>query len=179
MLSSFFFCSAFNSVFKIAQQWTMWITTLASVITEIPSPDTLGLSYSPSILIHSIPSQFSNLEYLPKLNRNTCPHQSKERCAEDSECNSSSQCSAPNVLIAKGLLTVYQTPRYVFLSFWRCCPHFFLFSLQNCLAMNRVDYNSCFSYHRNSEPWLSWPVIFPLDDRFLIWNSHSANGVQG
>ena len=39
-----FFCSAF----KIAWRWTVWITTLASVITEIPSPDSPSLSYPPS-----------------------------------------------------------------------------------------------------------------------------------
>jgi hypothetical protein len=75
---------------------------------------------------------------------------------------------APN-MIAKGLLTVYRNPRYVFLSFWRCLQ----LSVQNCPAMNRVDYNSRLSYHRNSEPWHSWPVIFPP-----LWATHLQHWQQ-
>ena len=47
MLYSFSFCSAFNSMFKVAR-WTMWVTSLAYFcITESPSPSTPGLSYFP------------------------------------------------------------------------------------------------------------------------------------
>ena len=36
-----------------------------------------------------------------------------------------------------------------------------------------------FCYHGKPEPRHPWLVIFPLDDGFLVWNSHSANDVRG
>ena len=92
--------------------------------------------------------------------------------------------NAPNMLIAKGLSTGYQTPRYVFPSFWRRPSLFFLFQPFNsvfkvawwtmCIAT--VAY---FSYNRKSKLRHSWPIIFSLDDGFFIWNLHKLSSGDG
>ena len=70
------------------------------------------------------------------------------------------------------LSTGYRTSRYVFPLFEDVVLIFFLFSLQlnvQSFPMNHVGYISrLFLYHGKSKPQHPWPVIFLLDNGFLI-----------
>jgi len=78
------------------------------------------------------------------------------------------------------LLTGYQNPRCVFPSLWRGESSLAFFFVQpSKLEAARwamwITTLAYFCYHRKAEPGHSWPIIFPLDDGFFVWNSHSAN----